>query len=39
MNITLASNKILRNSNKAKSATDAIKPHKNHLKNTKMISN
>ena len=38
MTILLASNKIYKISNKAKSATDAIKPNKNHFKNTKMVS-
>ena len=38
-NIFLASNKILKNSNKAKSATAIVKPNKNHFKNTKINSN
>ena len=37
MNIFLASNKIYKNSDKAKSAIAAIKPHKNYFKNTKII--
>ena len=39
MNIFLASNKIYKNSDKAKSATAAKKPHKNHYKNTQINSN
>ena len=39
MNIFVKSNKIHKNSNKAKSATGSIKPNKNHFKNTKIISN
>ena len=34
MNIFLTSNKFYKNLNKTKSATAAIKPHKNHFKNT-----
>ena len=39
MNTFSEANKIYKNSNKANSATLALKPPKNHFLNTKMISN
>ena len=39
LNIFVESNKILTNSNKAKSASALVKSSKNHFKNTKINSN